>query len=177
LDADWVILSACNTAAAEALGAEALSGLARAFFFAGARSLLVSHWPVRSLASGGSPYHRRDQRDAGQCRSRPRRSSAQVDDCAAAGCFQRGVRPSPAVCAPFVGVGEGGDNLASSQTTPVTAKEAAALASGAEVLPRHKSSDRASRPATSQRRSKHPPARKPAQSNDGDWLSNLFGQY
>jgi CHAT domain-containing protein/tetratricopeptide (TPR) repeat protein len=48
IDADWVILSACNTAAGEAKGAEALSGLARAFFYAGARSLLVSHWEVDS---------------------------------------------------------------------------------------------------------------------------------
>jgi tetratricopeptide (TPR) repeat protein/CHAT domain-containing protein len=48
LDADWVILSACNTAAGDAKGAEALSGLARAFFYAGARSLLVSHWEVSS---------------------------------------------------------------------------------------------------------------------------------
>ncbi|MFN4172785.1 MAG: CHAT domain-containing protein [Pseudorhodobacter sp.] len=51
LSADWVILSACNTAAGEDLGAESLSGLARAFFFAGARSLLVSHWPVRDDAA------------------------------------------------------------------------------------------------------------------------------
>jgi CHAT domain-containing protein/tetratricopeptide (TPR) repeat protein len=48
LDADWAILSACNTAAGDAKGAEALSGLARAFFYAGARSLLVSHWAVSS---------------------------------------------------------------------------------------------------------------------------------
>lgn len=41
MDADWVLLSACNTAGG------GLSGLARAFFYAGARSLLVSHWPVR----------------------------------------------------------------------------------------------------------------------------------
>jgi CHAT domain-containing protein/tetratricopeptide (TPR) repeat protein len=47
-DADWVILSACNTAAGGAEGAEALSGLARAFFYAGARALLVSHWAVYS---------------------------------------------------------------------------------------------------------------------------------
>ena len=33
LDADWVILSACNTAGGEA-GGDALSGLARAFFYA-----------------------------------------------------------------------------------------------------------------------------------------------
>jgi CHAT domain-containing protein len=48
LDADWVILSACNTASGETRGAEALSGLARAFLYAGARSLLVSHWEVAS---------------------------------------------------------------------------------------------------------------------------------
>ena len=48
LNADWVVLSACNTAAADKPGAEALSGLARAFIYAGARALLVSHWPVES---------------------------------------------------------------------------------------------------------------------------------
>lgn len=47
LVADWVILSACNTAAGDGSeGAPGLSGLARAFFYAGARNLLVSHWPV-----------------------------------------------------------------------------------------------------------------------------------
>jgi tetratricopeptide (TPR) repeat protein/CHAT domain-containing protein len=51
LDADWVILSACNTAAGGAQGAEALSGLARAFIYAGARALLVSHWAVSSEAT------------------------------------------------------------------------------------------------------------------------------
>jgi CHAT domain-containing protein len=51
LDADWVVLSACNTAAGKEPGAEALSGLARAFFYAGARALLVSHWYVDSYAA------------------------------------------------------------------------------------------------------------------------------
>jgi CHAT domain-containing protein len=51
LDADWVVLSACNTAAGETGDAEALSGLARAFFYAKARALLVSHWPVSSDAA------------------------------------------------------------------------------------------------------------------------------
>lgn len=51
LNADWVVLSACNTAASDAPSAEALSGLARAFFYAGARALLVSHWPVYSDAA------------------------------------------------------------------------------------------------------------------------------
>lgn len=51
LDADWVVLSACNTAAGEGAGSEAVSGLGRAFFYAGARALLVSNWPVETEAS------------------------------------------------------------------------------------------------------------------------------
>jgi CHAT domain-containing protein len=51
LNADWVVLSACNTAAGDKPGAEALSGLARAFFYAGAHALLVSHWAVDSDAA------------------------------------------------------------------------------------------------------------------------------
>ena len=51
LDADWIILSACNTAAGGAEAAEALSGLAQAFIYAGARALLVSHWAVDSAAT------------------------------------------------------------------------------------------------------------------------------
>jgi len=51
LDADWAVLSACNTAASAATSAEALSGLARAFIYAQARSLLVSHWAVYSNAT------------------------------------------------------------------------------------------------------------------------------
>ena len=51
LDADWVILSACNTAGGEKPGAVPMSGLAKAFFYAGARALLVSHWYVNSKAA------------------------------------------------------------------------------------------------------------------------------
>ena len=51
LNADWVVLSACNTVAGDKPGAEAMSGLARAFFYAGARALLVSHWTVGSNAA------------------------------------------------------------------------------------------------------------------------------
>ena len=52
LNADWVILSACNTAAADGTpGAEGFSGLAKAFVYAGSRTLVVSHWPVDSRAA------------------------------------------------------------------------------------------------------------------------------
>ena len=45
------MLSACNTAGGESSNAEAFSGLARAFFYAGTRALLVSHWAVSSDAA------------------------------------------------------------------------------------------------------------------------------
>ncbi|MCE7026972.1 CHAT domain-containing protein [Jiella sp. CBK1P-4] len=54
LDAEFVVLSACDTAASNGEpNAEGLSGLAQAFFHAGARSLLVSHWPIASEATVG----------------------------------------------------------------------------------------------------------------------------
>ncbi|MBT7895512.1 MAG: CHAT domain-containing protein, partial [Flavobacteriales bacterium] len=45
---DLVVLSACNTSAGTSKNPEELSGLTRSFFYAGANSLLVSHWPVES---------------------------------------------------------------------------------------------------------------------------------
>ena len=51
LAADWVVLSACNTAAGNGAGSEAVSGLGRGFFYAGARALLVSHWPVETVSA------------------------------------------------------------------------------------------------------------------------------
>lgn len=48
LQADWVVLSACSTASPDVLSSEALSGLGRAFFFAGARALLVTAWAVET---------------------------------------------------------------------------------------------------------------------------------
>jgi len=51
LDADWVVLSACNTASPDGKASEAVSGLGRAFFFAGARSLLVSSWAVETTSA------------------------------------------------------------------------------------------------------------------------------
>jgi CHAT domain-containing protein len=46
LDANLVILSACNSGGPGGGAGESLSGLARSFFFAKARSLLVTHWEV-----------------------------------------------------------------------------------------------------------------------------------
>jgi CHAT domain-containing protein/tetratricopeptide (TPR) repeat protein len=105
LDADWVILSACNTAGAGKAGAEALSGLARAFFYAQARSLLVSHWEVDSAATvqlittAGNAI----QREPGIGRAQAlRRAMASLIDAG------DGVRAHPRYWAPFVLVGEGG---------------------------------------------------------------------
>lgn len=51
LDADWVILSACNTAASSDGDSPMFTGLARAFVSAGARSLLLSQWPLSDDAA------------------------------------------------------------------------------------------------------------------------------
>jgi CHAT domain-containing protein len=51
LDADWVVLSACNTAAGAGAGAEAASGLGSAFFYAGTRALLLTNWSVQSTSA------------------------------------------------------------------------------------------------------------------------------
>jgi CHAT domain-containing protein/tetratricopeptide (TPR) repeat protein len=51
LNADWVVLSACNTGAGAGAGADAVSGLGRAFFYAGTRALLVTNWSVHSASA------------------------------------------------------------------------------------------------------------------------------
>jgi CHAT domain-containing protein len=105
LDADWVILSACNTAAGAATSAEALSGLARAFIYAQARALLVSHWEVYSDATVKliTACVREMARDPKIGRSEAlRRSMLTLID--------KGEphEAHPAYWAPFVVVGEGG---------------------------------------------------------------------
>lgn len=66
LDADWVVLSACNTAAGDGAGAEAVSGLGRAFFYAGTRAILATGWPVHSVSAAKltSELFRRQAGDA-----------------------------------------------------------------------------------------------------------------
>ena len=51
LNAEWVVLSACNTGSADGNASEAVSGLGRAFFYAGTRSLLVSSWAVETVSA------------------------------------------------------------------------------------------------------------------------------
>jgi CHAT domain-containing protein len=106
LDADWVVLSACNTAAGESdkPGGEALSGLARAFFYAGARTLLVSHWAVNSEATVQLITKAFDEIKSDPKIGRAealRRSMLALAD-------QGGFYAHPANWGPFVVVGEGG---------------------------------------------------------------------
>ena len=51
LQADWVVLSACNTAGADGANHDGISGLVRGFFYAGARSVLATHWAVESQSA------------------------------------------------------------------------------------------------------------------------------
>ncbi len=104
LDADWVILSACNTAAGGTEGGEALSGLARAFFYAGARALLVSHWYVESAATVALITGA-----FGEMQTHPDIGRAEAMRRAMAALIARGDRSAhPALWAPFAVVGESG---------------------------------------------------------------------
>jgi len=109
LNADWIILSACNTAAADEPGADGLSGLARAFFYAGARSMLVSHWPVRDDAAArlttAAISIKVENPELGRAEALRRSMVALMNDTS---------NPSlahPSAWAPFVIVGEGGSKL------------------------------------------------------------------
>ena len=105
LDADWVILSACNTAAGGQVGGEALSGLARAFIYAQARALMVSHWAVDSAATvklvTGAVRAMAADAGIGRAEALRRAMLALID----------GGKPHeahPAYWAPFIVAGEGG---------------------------------------------------------------------
>ena len=105
LNADWVVLSACNTAAPDGTpGAEGLSGLSKAFFFAGARSLVVSHWAVVSKAGVKLITRMFEEAAAGAPKAEALRRSmmALVAD------KSEPYWAHPMMWAPFVVVGEGG---------------------------------------------------------------------
>ncbi|MCP3993529.1 MAG: CHAT domain-containing protein [bacterium] len=105
LNADWVVLSACNTASGDVLGAEALSGLASAFIYAGSRALLVSHWPVYSDAAVALTTRAFAEMAADE--SVGRAEAIRRSMVALAESDNHDDNPHPAVWAPFVVVGEG----------------------------------------------------------------------
>lgn len=106
LSARLIILSACNTAASDGTpGAEGLSGLARAFIYAGARSILVSHWPVDDRATEALTTGMVARLQSGTPRSASLRQSILT-------LMDTPDRPDyahPRFWAPFILVGEGSD--------------------------------------------------------------------
>jgi CHAT domain-containing protein len=105
LDADLVILSACNTASGAAANEEPLSGLAGAFFHAGARSLLVSHWEVASDSTVLLIT-----KAVAESEANPKIGRAEALRRSMLSMIERGktYQAHPAFWAPFVLVGEGG---------------------------------------------------------------------
>jgi len=105
LNAEWVVLSACNTAAGETGNAEALSGLARAFFYARARAILVSHWAVKSSTAVSLTT-----RAFGELRTSPSIGRAEALRRSMIAVIDDKTQPNaahPSVWAPFILVGEG----------------------------------------------------------------------
>ncbi len=51
LDADWVVLPAFGGANGKVSGEKTIAALERAFFYAGARALLMSNWPVEATSA------------------------------------------------------------------------------------------------------------------------------
>ena len=153
LNADWVVLSACNTASGDEVGAEALSGLARAFFYAGARSLLVSHWAVDSdstvqLVTAAFDTMAREP-GISQARALSGAMAALID--------RRGPSAHPSNWAPFVVVGGNAPILAQAASS-VGAAPAAGEASA---------SAKPSRPTSKKPRRKSPPKSK-------NWFDEIF---
>jgi CHAT domain-containing protein len=108
LRADWVVLSACNTACADGQASEAVSGLGHAFFYAGAKALLVSHWPVATVSAKllTSELFKRQSADAKLSRAQAvREASLAVMQQSAGKSYSYA---HPMFWAPFVVFGDGG---------------------------------------------------------------------
>ena len=150
LDADWVILSACNTAGGAGESAEALSGMARAFFYAGARALLVSHWEVGSDAAV-----KLTTRAFAELKSNPGIGRAEAFRLSMRELIEKGspAEAHPRTWAPFVVVGEGG----ASADAPTTQ----AISPGAP-------------PGTAPAPSKTKPSKKSAAPKGSDWKGTIW---
>jgi CHAT domain-containing protein len=119
LNADWVVLSACDTAAAQGAGTEAVSGLGRAFFYAGTRAVLVTHWSVESSSARAltTELFRRQREDPTLDRARALQqtmnwlidSGQYVDPATGRAAFSYA---HPMFWAPFALVGDGGASVA-----------------------------------------------------------------
>jgi CHAT domain-containing protein len=178
LDADWVVLSACNTAAADHKKGEAMSGMARAFFYAGARALLVSHWNVYSNAAVKLTTHVYSELgkhpEIGRSEALRRSMLAMID--------QSDLRDAnPAYWAPFVVVGEGGAPLlvaaagpvpfpTTTGTIPASATESNEKA--ATTTPPESSNSFKDKKASASGVSK----KAKSKPTGNDWMTNLFGQ-
>ncbi|MFC1811463.1 CHAT domain-containing protein [Thermodesulfobacteriota bacterium] len=118
LNADWVVLSACNTGAADGAGAESVSGLGRAFFYAGTRAMLVSMWPVettsaRKLTTEIFRYQTEDK-TLSRARAHQKSMLKLIDDPGLKNNSTGKIVASyahPFFWAPFIIVGEGGGTL------------------------------------------------------------------
>jgi CHAT domain-containing protein len=114
LDADWVVLSACNTAAGAGAGAEAASGLGSAFFYAGTRALLVTNWSVHSASAREliTDLFRRQRADAALTRGEALRQAmmALLDGAGAVDGSGRTIYSyaHPLFWAPYSVIGDGG---------------------------------------------------------------------
>jgi CHAT domain-containing protein len=170
LDADWVVLSACNTAAGSGTGnAEALSGLARAFFYAGARALLVSHWYVDSRAAvllTTRAFAELEQDPSiGRGEALRRAMLAAMYDAGRPKSWTPAAHP--ALWAPFVVVGEGGAAERASTFKPV------APASFAAPIGATEASTEAAKGEQKQPKSKKGVTRRRKSSGDWDWLGGF----
>ncbi|MBV8030633.1 MAG: CHAT domain-containing protein, partial [Betaproteobacteria bacterium] len=106
LNASLVVLSACNTAGegAEATNGEGFAGLTRAFMYAGAHALLVSHWAVESQSTRELMVEFfRELREGTEAGAALRGARQRVRSIALNGTIARG---HPYFWAPFVYVGD-----------------------------------------------------------------------
>jgi CHAT domain-containing protein len=165
LDAEWVVLSACNTAGGgDDKNSEAMSELAQAFFYAGARALLVSHWYVDSraavkLTTSAFAELERDPQ-IGRAEALRRGMLATMNDNGRPNSWTSAAHP--AVWAPFVLVGEGGPSQ--SNNSPVAVTDVHAPPAVAGETGSISSRDGRAKP-TGRKRRKQPGA--------WDWLGNF----